>query len=336
MNRHTSFASTATPASDGGRSIDSIGIVSFERKWDTATTIQTTLTEQFPTVDLIEYDGDVFERFWGEYDCLLGLMASGIVMRKSADLLADASAPSQPIVVTDEELTWAIPILGGEDGANQVATALEQMGAVPAVTSTSLSNRNDAQSTALESHVGSETETTATRLDVQTDASPIIAPDGPTVVLVDDKTAVTTTQTTDTPTAILGVSAADTATADIIDTAWTEILADHDTVTIDDVAVITTLAPTDALTTAAEEVGLTVVRVDADTPETGMDEDADAVTDAEVAATQLDAPIESITTTTTTTTMTTATSEIETPTPATTNGDVAVTVALAVISEEAQ
>jgi Cobalamin biosynthesis protein CbiG len=265
-------------------------------------------------------------------------MASGIVMRKSADLLADASAPSQPIVVTDEELTWAIPILGGEGGANRVATALEQMGAVPAVTSTSLSNRNDAQSTALESHVESETETTATRLDVQTDASPIIAPDGPTVVLVDDETAVTTTQTTDTPTAILGVSAADTATADIIDTAWTEILADHDTVTIDDVAVITTLAPTDALTTAAEEVGLTVVRVDADTPETGMDEDADAVTDAEVAATQLDAPIESITTTTTTTTMTTATSEIEieTPTPATTNGDVAVTVALTVISEEAQ
>ncbi|ERG93089.1 MAG: hypothetical protein J07HQW1_03144 [Haloquadratum walsbyi J07HQW1] len=36
--------------------------------------------------------------------------------------------------------------------------------------------------------------------------------------------------------------------------------------------------------------------------------------------------------------MTTATSEIEieTPTPATTNGDVAVTVALTVISEEAQ
>jgi cobalt-precorrin 5A hydrolase len=322
MNTNTSSVSTATAASDGGRSINSIGIVSFERKWDTATTIRATLTEEFSTVDLIEYDGDVFERHWGEYDCLLGLMASGIVMRKSANLLADASAPSQPIVVTDEELTWAIPILGGEDGANQVATALEQMGAVPAVTSGSVTNRNDAQSTALKSHVDSETEMTATQLDIRTDASSIIAPEGPAVVLVDDETAVTTTNTT---TAILGVAAADTATPEIIDTAWTTILADHDTVTIDDVAVIATLDPTDALTTAAKEMGLAVACVDADPPAV----DADAVTDAEVAVTQLDTSIESITTTAMTTT--TATSETQTM-----NGDTAVTVALAIISEDAQ
>ncbi|MFB6069241.1 MAG: cobalt-precorrin 5A hydrolase, partial [Halobacterium sp.] len=103
------------PDSDG-EVADEIAIVSFERKRETAEEIRAGLADGYDRIDVLEYHGDVFAERWGEYDCFVGLMASGIAMRKTAPLLDD-KWEDPAVVVVDEELTWAIPLTGGHHGA---------------------------------------------------------------------------------------------------------------------------------------------------------------------------------------------------------------------------
>ena len=69
----------ATPDSDG-EVAERIAIISFERKLETAEEIVDGIGENYEQVDIIEYHGDVFAEHWGEYDCFVGLTASGIAM----------------------------------------------------------------------------------------------------------------------------------------------------------------------------------------------------------------------------------------------------------------
>ncbi|WP_280537108.1 cobalt-precorrin 5A hydrolase [Halopenitus sp. POP-27] len=178
----------STPDSDG-EVAEEIAIVSFERKLDTAEEIVAELTDDYERIDVLEYHGDVFAEHWGEYDCFLGLMASGIAMRKTAPLLDD-KWDDPAIVVVDEALTWAIPITGGHHGANQVAHDLSRLGAVPAMTTASEAAGKqgvESQAKALDSHVVNGDSTVATNLAVLNDElGPVARLDGPAAVLVDD------------------------------------------------------------------------------------------------------------------------------------------------------
>ena len=182
----------STPDSDG-EVAEEIAIISFERKWVTAEEIKDGIGDRYESIDLIEYEGDVFERHWGEYDCFVGLMASGIVMRKTAGLLDD-KWEDPAVVVVDEELTWAIPITGGHHGANQVADDLASMGAVPAMTTASEAADKqgvEKQAKALDSHVVNGDSTVATNLAVLDDElGPIERLDGPKAVVVGDDVTV--------------------------------------------------------------------------------------------------------------------------------------------------
>jgi cobalt-precorrin 5A hydrolase len=182
----------STPDSDG-EVAEEIAIISFERKWDTAEEIKAGIGDRYDSIDLIEYEGDVFEQYWGEYDCFVGLMASGIVMRKTAHLLDD-KWEDPAVVVVDEELTWAIPITGGHHGANQVADDLASMGAVPAMTTASeAADRQgvEKQAKALDSHVVNGDSTVATNLAVLDDElGPVERLDGPKAVMVGDDVTV--------------------------------------------------------------------------------------------------------------------------------------------------
>lgn len=89
-------------------------------------------------VDLFFPDGslaDLVQRIWNGYDCLVFIMAVGIVVRVVAPLLR--SKWSDPgVVVVDEKGNFAVSLLGGHWGmanslARQVAAAL---GATPVVT----------------------------------------------------------------------------------------------------------------------------------------------------------------------------------------------------------
>jgi cobalt-precorrin 5A hydrolase len=182
----------STPDSDG-EVAEEIAIVSFERKLPVAEEIKAELADDYESIDILEYHGDVFEEYWGEYDCFVGLMASGIAMRKTAGLLDD-KWEDPAVVVIDEELTWAIPLTGGHHGANQVAHDLSQLGAVPAMTTASEAAGKqgiESKAKALDAHVVNGDSTVATNLAVLNDELDVVERlDGPRAVLVGDDVTV--------------------------------------------------------------------------------------------------------------------------------------------------
>ncbi len=184
--------SCKVPDSDG-EVAEEIAVIAFERKMETAEEIVEGIGERYESIEILPYDGDVFAEHWGEYDCFIGLMASGIAMRKTAPLLDD-KWDDPAVVVIDEELTWAIPITGGHHGANQVADDLASMGAVPAMTTASEAADKqgvEKQAKALDAHVVNGDSTVATNLAVlDGELGPIERLDGPKAVLVDDDVTV--------------------------------------------------------------------------------------------------------------------------------------------------
>jgi len=214
----------STPDSDG-EVAEEIAIISFERKLDTAEEIVDGIGDRYESIDVVEYHGDVFAEHWGEYDCFVGLMASGIAMRKTAPLLDD-KWDDPAIVVVDEELTWAIPITGGHHGANQVADDLASLGAVPAMTTASEAADKqgvEKQAKALSSHVVNGDSTVATNLAVLDDElGPVERLDGPKAVLVGDDVTVLRRNLEDG--VVLGTGSVSGADADRFLEAWDRAL----------------------------------------------------------------------------------------------------------------
>jgi len=259
----------STPDSDG-EVAEEIAIVSFERKLDTAREIVDGIGDRYEAIDIIEYHGDVFAEHWGEYDCFVGLMASGIAMRKTAPLLDD-KWDDPAIVVVDEELTWAIPITGGHHGANQVADDLASMGAVPAMTTASEAADKqgvEKQAKALDAHVVNGDSTVATNLAVLDDElGPVERLDGPRAVVVDDD--VTVLKRNGESGVVLGTGSVSGAERDQFLDAWDAALrtADLEWSDVDFVATGTRKEEEPGLLAAAEERGVGVVSFEKETLE---------------------------------------------------------------------
>ncbi|WP_123538386.1 cobalt-precorrin 5A hydrolase [Halosimplex salinum] len=259
----------STPDSDG-EVAEEIAIVSFERKWETAREIEAELGDRYESIDLVEYHGEVFAERWGEYDCFVGLMASGIAMRKTAPLLDD-KWDDPAIVVVDEELTWAIPITGGHHGANQVAHDLSRLGAVPAMTTASEAAGKqgvESKAKALDTHVVNGDSTVATNLAVLNDElGPVARLDGPRAVLVGDD--VTVLRRNAEEGVVLGTGTVSGVDADQVVDAWEQALADLD-LTVDDVDFVATgtrKEGEEGLYEAAESIGAGVVLFEKETLE---------------------------------------------------------------------
>ena len=216
-------------ADSDGEVAEEIAVISFERKLDTAAEIVEGIGDRYDSIDVIEYHGDVFAEHWGEYDCFVGLMASGIAMRKTAPLLDD-KWDDPAIVVVDEELTWAIPITGGHHGANQVADDLATLGAVPAMTTASEAADKqgvEKRAKALSAHVVNGDSTVATNLAVLDDElGPVERIDGPRAVLVDDDVTVLKRNLDDG--VVLGTGSVSGADEDRFLDAWDRALAEID------------------------------------------------------------------------------------------------------------
>lgn len=192
-NDDTNGSNSCNAPDSDGEVAEEIAVVAFERKMETAEEIVEGIGDRYQRIEILPYDGDVFAEHWGEYDCFVGLMASGIAMRKTAPLLDD-KWDDPAICVVDEELTWAIPITGGHHGANQVADDLASMGAVPAMTTASEAAGEqgvEKQAKALDAHVVNGDSTVATNLAVLDDElGPVERLDGPKAVLVGDDVTV--------------------------------------------------------------------------------------------------------------------------------------------------
>ena len=256
----------STPDSDG-EVAEEIAIISFERKLPVARDIEDELADDYDSIDIIEYHGEVFEEHWGAYDCFVGLMASGIAMRKTAGLLDD-KWDDPAIVVVDEELTWAIPLTGGHHGANQVAHDLSKMGAVPAMTTASEAAGKqgiESKAKALDAHVVNGDSTVATNLAVlNDDIESVERLDGPRAVLVGDD--VTVMKRNDDG-VVLGTGTVDGVKKEQVLAAWEATLDDLDLgfSDVEFVATATRKEGEEGLYEAAQEIGAGVVLFEKET-----------------------------------------------------------------------
>ena len=83
--------------------------------------------------DIIEYSRDAFKIAFGGYKAIIAIMASGIAVRNIAPFVCD-KWKDPAVVVVDSGLNFAIPILGGHHGGNELARKLAIMGIIPVIT----------------------------------------------------------------------------------------------------------------------------------------------------------------------------------------------------------
>lgn len=103
-------------------------MITFERNRDAAVRIADHLG-----ADILPYDKNAFKNAFEEYDAIVALFATGIVVREIAPLLVDKWT-DPAVVVVDSNLTFAIPLTGGHHGANELARKISELGAVPVIT----------------------------------------------------------------------------------------------------------------------------------------------------------------------------------------------------------
>lgn len=103
-------------------------MITFERNKEVAARIANHLK-----ADLFLYEKGIFERVFKNYGAIIAVFATGIVVREIAPLL-DNKWSDPAVVVVDSKLTFAIPLLGGHHGANELARQISGLGAVPVLT----------------------------------------------------------------------------------------------------------------------------------------------------------------------------------------------------------
>lgn len=81
---------------------------------------------------LLPYDADVFARTFESAQRIVALMATGIVIRSIAPLLENKWVDPAVIVVSPD-LSYAIPLIGGHHGANELAMELAVLGIRPVI-----------------------------------------------------------------------------------------------------------------------------------------------------------------------------------------------------------
>jgi cobalt-precorrin 5A hydrolase len=82
---------------------------------------------------LLPYDPGVFARVFESAQRIVALMATGIVVRSVAPLLQDKWI-DPAVVVVSPDLSYAVPLIGGHHGANELAYELAALGIRPVIT----------------------------------------------------------------------------------------------------------------------------------------------------------------------------------------------------------
>jgi cobalt-precorrin 5A hydrolase len=80
-----------------------------------------------------DYAAGVFAEVWGVYNRIVAVMSAGIVVRQVAPLLKD-KWQDPAVVVVSPDLRYAIPLVGGHHGANDLAKKLSKAGLLPVLT----------------------------------------------------------------------------------------------------------------------------------------------------------------------------------------------------------
>ncbi len=163
-----------------------LAIITFPRNLVIAEKIQ-----KFLGGEIIPYSKDAFRQAF-EYDSIIAIMAAGIAVRNIAPLIYD-KWEDPAVVVIDCGMNFAIPILGGHHGGNELAKKLAGMGMVPVITTATEANgkesvENIAQ--ALGSRIANRASTKKVNTALLDMDVEILCIKGPKIVLVDDDVSV--------------------------------------------------------------------------------------------------------------------------------------------------
>ncbi|MDD5473968.1 MAG: cobalt-precorrin 5A hydrolase [Candidatus Methanoperedens sp.] len=83
--------------------------------------------------EIVAYTKEAFKQAFEKYNSIIAVMATGIAVRNIAPLLRD-KWKDPAVVVVDSGLNFAIPVLGGHHGGNELAKKLESIGIIPVIT----------------------------------------------------------------------------------------------------------------------------------------------------------------------------------------------------------
>jgi cobalt-precorrin 5A hydrolase len=100
----------------------------------------------FLGADVIDYTPEIFDAIFPVRKRVVALMSMGIVVRKIALLLED-KWKDPAVVVVSPDLRFAIPLLGGHHGANELAKELAGLGMEPVITTATESRGRDSVET---------------------------------------------------------------------------------------------------------------------------------------------------------------------------------------------
>jgi cobalt-precorrin 5A hydrolase len=97
---------------------------------------------QYLGADVREYGPDTFSEIFPHTKRIVAIMSMGIVVRSIAPLLEDKwNDPA--VVVVSPDLAYAIPLIGGHHGANELAKELSAFGICPVITTATESAGRD-------------------------------------------------------------------------------------------------------------------------------------------------------------------------------------------------
>lgn len=139
----------------------------------------------FLGADVLEYSGEIFGQVFSEKKRIVALMSMGIVVRKIAPLLDDKWT-DPAVVVVSPDLRYAVPVLGGHHGANELAKELAGLGLIPVITTATESRGRDSVETIADrtgTDVLNRDSTREVNAAILTNDIPVHAVEGPAIVL---------------------------------------------------------------------------------------------------------------------------------------------------------
>jgi cobalt-precorrin 5A hydrolase len=98
---------------------------------------------RYLNADMRSYSRTVFSETFSAYPRIVAVMAAGIAVRGIAPLLRDKWA-DPAVVVVSPDLKYAVPVLGGHHGANELARQLAGLGMVSVITTATETKGRDA------------------------------------------------------------------------------------------------------------------------------------------------------------------------------------------------
>lgn len=147
--------------------------------------------KEFLGGEIIMYSSDAFKQAF-KFDAIIAVMAAGIAVRNIAPLVHDKwEDPS--VVVVDSGLNFAIPILGGHHGGNELAKKLAVLGIVPVITTaTEIKGKKSVEETAksLGCRIINRDSTKKVNTDMLEKDVEVLCIKGPKILLVDDDVTV--------------------------------------------------------------------------------------------------------------------------------------------------